>query len=241
MSLNKKKEIVITLGRIEGNNGEENYCYLEDTTTKTHLVPTNPNLKNTNQKNQKNSNTNKNNQNTSKAIIQSILTPVISQESISFQEKENEKEKEKEKESKKIKIKIPLNFEESNSQIKENSILSSSKTDDEINIENFYEKENKEIQSYNFEPKINYLIPNSSSWFNYDDIHPFEIKANQEFFNGKFPSKTAEIYKQYRNFVINLYKENPEIYLSSTSKKKRNIKYKINKKYIKIKFFIILF
>lgn len=163
--MNSEKEIKITLGRIEGTTGEENYCYIEDTT--------------------------------------------------------NPEKNKSQTEGQKIKIKIPLTFEDP---VKEKSFTANSlsskeenKKNEEISYENFDAKELKEI-SYNFQENINYLIPNSASWFSFDAIHPFEIKANQEFFNGKFPSKTPEVYKQYRNFVINLYKENTEIYLSSTSK-----------------------
>jgi hypothetical protein len=63
-----------------------------------------------------------------------------------------------------------------------------------------------------------YLTPSSSSWFKYDDIHEMEVKGNPEFFSGKYPSKTPEVYKEYRNYIINLYREHPDSYLSSTSK-----------------------
>jgi Ni,Fe-hydrogenase I large subunit len=95
---------------------------------------------------------------------------------------------------------------------KENEQLISS---NENNI-NIRQKDISFIDS--FDEKINYLTPNSASWFKYEDIHPIEMKANQEFFSGKFPSKTRKTYKQFRNFIIDLYKENPEIYLSLTSK-----------------------
>ena len=61
----------------------------------------------------------------------------------------------------------------------------------------------------------NIYLPISSSWFNMDNIHEIEIKSLPEFFVGKFPTKTPQIYKNYRNFIINLYRENPSMYLSS--------------------------
>ena len=61
----------------------------------------------------------------------------------------------------------------------------------------------------------NIYLPISSSWFNMDNIHEIEMKSNPEFFVGKYPTKTPQVYKKYRNFIINLYRENPSMYLSS--------------------------
>ena len=63
-------------------------------------------------------------------------------------------------------------------------------------------------------------LPISSTWFNMDNIHEIEIKSLPEFFCGKYPSKTPKIYKNYRNFIINLYRENSTMYLSSNTCKK---------------------
>ena len=41
----------------------------------------------------------------------------------------------------------------------------------------------------------NIFLPISSSWFNMDNIHEIEIKSLPEFFVGKFPTKTPQIYK----------------------------------------------
>jgi SWI/SNF related-matrix-associated actin-dependent regulator of chromatin subfamily C len=38
-----------------------------------------------------------------------------------------------------------------------------------------------------------------------------------EFFNGKYPSKTPLTYKEYRNFMFQLYRQNPVSYLAATS------------------------
>ena len=47
-------------------------------------------------------------------------------------------------------------------------------------------------------------------WFdpeNYDNkIHPIEEESLPEFFSGKYPSKTPQVYKEYRNFMIMLYR-----------------------------------
>ena len=63
-------------------------------------------------------------------------------------------------------------------------------------------------------------LPISSGWFNFDNIHEIEIKSLPEFFCGKYPSKTPEIYKLYRNFIINLYRENSSMYLTSSTCRK---------------------
>jgi hypothetical protein len=61
------------------------------------------------------------------------------------------------------------------------------------------------------------LIPASSNWFSIDTIHELEKNAMPEYFCGKYPSKTPESYREARNFIINLYRENPSTYLSATS------------------------
>jgi hypothetical protein len=65
--------------------------------------------------------------------------------------------------------------------------------------------------------KNNVIIPSCSQWFRFDDIHEIEMNSLPEFFCGKYPSKTPQNYKEYRNFMISLYRENPSCYLSSTS------------------------
>lgn len=64
------------------------------------------------------------------------------------------------------------------------------------------------------------ILPTCAQWFKFDEIHEIEMKTLPEFFCGKYPSKSPEIYKEYRNFIINLYRENPNSFLSATSKKK---------------------
>lgn len=62
------------------------------------------------------------------------------------------------------------------------------------------------------------LIPSCSQWFDMDTIHEIEMNSLPEFFCGKYPSKTPQVYKEYRNFIISLYRENPQCYLSATGK-----------------------
>jgi hypothetical protein len=61
-----------------------------------------------------------------------------------------------------------------------------------------------------------YLAPVIASWYNPEEVHILEREAIPEFFGGK-PSKTPELYKRYRNFMVNLYKANPRQYLTVTA------------------------
>ena len=61
-------------------------------------------------------------------------------------------------------------------------------------------------------------IPSCTQWFSLDGIHEVETKTLPEFFCGVFPGKTPEVYKEYRNYIITLYRENTNAYLSSSSK-----------------------
>ena len=66
-------------------------------------------------------------------------------------------------------------------------------------------------------PKNTFEIPKGSRWFKSEEIHEIEMNSLQEFFKGKYASKTPEIYKEYRNYIINLYRENPTSFLTATS------------------------
>lgn len=62
------------------------------------------------------------------------------------------------------------------------------------------------------------IIPACSHWFSFSEIHEIEVNALPEYFCKKYPSKTPYTYRESRNFIISLYRENPTSYLSSTSK-----------------------
>ncbi|CUM66881.1 uncharacterized protein PRCAT00004565001 [Priceomyces carsonii] len=61
------------------------------------------------------------------------------------------------------------------------------------------------------------IIPSYSSWFNMKKIHEIEKESLPEFFNTSHPSKSPKIYMNYRNFMINSYRLNPNEYLTLTS------------------------
>ncbi len=67
------------------------------------------------------------------------------------------------------------------------------------------------------QPEMISLPSSTVKWLDINAIHEIEIKSLPEFFNNKYPSKTPEIYKKYRNFIINLYRQNPSTYLSGTA------------------------
>ena len=62
------------------------------------------------------------------------------------------------------------------------------------------------------------MIPSiAAEWFSMDEISQIEKDSLPEFFNGKYPSKTPQVYKEYRSFMIQLYRQNTSAYLSATS------------------------
>ncbi|GEQ70883.1 hypothetical protein JCM33374_g4563 [Metschnikowia sp. JCM 33374] len=61
------------------------------------------------------------------------------------------------------------------------------------------------------------VIPSYASWFNMKKIHQIEKDSLPEFFETSHPSKSPVIYADYRNFMINAYRLNPNEYLTLTS------------------------
>lgn len=61
------------------------------------------------------------------------------------------------------------------------------------------------------------VVPSYASWFNMKKIHQIERDSLPEFFNTSHPSKSPKIYANYRNFMVNAYRLNPNEYLTLTS------------------------
>lgn len=61
------------------------------------------------------------------------------------------------------------------------------------------------------------IIPSYASWFRMKKIHKIEKDSLPEFFTGNHPSKSPKIYANYRNFMMNSYRLNPNEYLTLTS------------------------
>ncbi|KAF5932905.1 hypothetical protein HYC85_029076 [Camellia sinensis] len=54
-----------------------------------------------------------------------------------------------------------------------------------------------------------YTIPTHSSWFSWDDVHETEKLHLRDFFDGSSITRTPKIYKEYRDFIISKYREDP--------------------------------
>lgn len=61
------------------------------------------------------------------------------------------------------------------------------------------------------------ILPSYSTWFDMHQISHIEKKALPEFFNNRNRSKTPAVYKDYRDFMINTYRLNPQEYLTVTA------------------------
>lgn len=65
-----------------------------------------------------------------------------------------------------------------------------------------------------------YRIPSYAAWFSWGKIHTIERRALAEYFDGRSLSKTPKVYKEYREFIINKYRENPRRVLTFTEVRK---------------------
>ncbi|XP_052183853.1 SWI/SNF complex subunit SWI3A isoform X2 [Diospyros lotus] len=54
-----------------------------------------------------------------------------------------------------------------------------------------------------------YTVPARSSWFSWGDIHEIEKFHLREFFDGSSITRTPKIYKEYRDFIISKFREDP--------------------------------
>ncbi|KAL6598690.1 SWIRM-domain-containing protein [Neocallimastix sp. 'constans'] len=82
---------------------------------------------------------------------------------------------------------------------------------------NKYPETVEEARDYLINKSKKIIIPEYAKWFSFLKVHEREKKALPEFFSNKNKSKTEEIYKEYRNFIINTYRMNPSEYLTVTS------------------------
>ncbi|XP_021775838.1 SWI/SNF complex subunit SWI3A-like isoform X2 [Chenopodium quinoa] len=65
-----------------------------------------------------------------------------------------------------------------------------------------------------------YTIPSHSFWFSWDSIHDTERIELREFFDGSSFTRTPKIYKEYRDFIICKYREDPSRRLTFTEVRK---------------------
>lgn len=61
------------------------------------------------------------------------------------------------------------------------------------------------------------IIPSYAAWYSMTTVHDLEKKALPEFFNSKNKSKTPQVYVEYRDFMVNTYRLNPNEYLTLTA------------------------
>lgn len=61
------------------------------------------------------------------------------------------------------------------------------------------------------------IVPSYSTWFDMNAINSVERKSLPEFFSNRNRSKTPSVYKDYRDFMINTYRMNPQEYLTVTA------------------------
>ncbi|XP_011073099.1 SWI/SNF complex subunit SWI3A [Sesamum indicum] len=65
-----------------------------------------------------------------------------------------------------------------------------------------------------------YTIPSYSSWFSWNNIHEVERFSLREFFDGSSVTRSPRIYKEYRDFIISKYREDPSRKLTFTEVRK---------------------
>ncbi len=126
------------------------------------------------------------------------------------------------KEDKVVAPSTKIKIQQTKEPIKEKSEEGSEIKDVDIEEETNNQEEMSQAENYQNmrNTVINQLVVPSAAaeWFNLDEIHELEIDSIPEFFNGRYPSKTPQIYKEYRNFMVLLYRQNPIVYLNATSK-----------------------
>lgn len=66
-------------------------------------------------------------------------------------------------------------------------------------------------------PPITVRMPAHSRWFRMDSIHDIEKRALPEFFDRRSQSKTPTVYKKYRDFMIEVWRQSSEKYLTATA------------------------
>ncbi|XP_071731787.1 SWI/SNF complex subunit SWI3A-like [Rutidosis leptorrhynchoides] len=54
-----------------------------------------------------------------------------------------------------------------------------------------------------------YTIPATAGWFSWDNIHETEKTSLKEFFNGNSFTRNPRVYKEYRDFIISKFREDP--------------------------------
>lgn len=61
------------------------------------------------------------------------------------------------------------------------------------------------------------IVPSYAQWFDRDKISDIERSGLPEFFSGKVRTKTPEVYREIRDFMVDTYRLNPTEYLTLTA------------------------
>ncbi|KAK8938009.1 SWI/SNF complex subunit SWI3A [Platanthera guangdongensis] len=77
-----------------------------------------------------------------------------------------------------------------------------------------------DLSNRRFRERELYTIPISSSWFRWDEIHEYERRSLPGFFEGGSYSRSPRVYKEYRDFIINKFREDPSRRLAFTEVRK---------------------
>jgi len=64
---------------------------------------------------------------------------------------------------------------------------------------------------------VQFKIPEYASWFDITKIHEIERNIFSEYFDNSSSLRTEKIYKEYRDFMIFAYQQNPQNYLTQTA------------------------
>lgn len=67
-----------------------------------------------------------------------------------------------------------------------------------------------------FKENVPLRVPKRAAWFSYELIHPIEDKYFSAYTQSYEIDKTPESYKQIRNTIIGLYRQQPQTYLAVT-------------------------
>ncbi|KAG2732922.1 hypothetical protein G9P44_003912 [Scheffersomyces stipitis] len=88
--------------------------------------------------------------------------------------------------------------------------------DDDEEEEDDDDEDEKDTRVYTKQTHL-IVVPSYACWFNMKKIHQIEKESLPEFFGSSHPSKSPKIYVNYRNFMINSYRLNPNEFLTLTS------------------------
>lgn len=103
----------------------------------------------------------------------------------------------------------------------ETKAVEDKKTEEEVQIINLQQRRKEledEAKQYLAKQTRPVIIPSFASWFDMNTIHEIEKRSLPEFFNNpESRYKKPEVYKEFRDFMINSYRLNPIEYLTVTS------------------------